>query len=165
MIQKKVCMIGSFAVGKTSLVARFVKSIFSEKYLTTVGAKIDKKMVRLGNEELTLILWDLHGDDEFQKVRTSYLQGSAGYLLVADGTRRVTLDKALLLQKEAEEALGKVPFVLTLNKSDLAREWEINEGTIKQLEGYGWIVIRTSAKDGQGVEEAFLSLAGKLLEG
>jgi small GTP-binding protein len=101
MIQKKVCMIGSFAVGKTSLVARFVKSIFSEKYLTTVGAKIDKKMVRLGNQELTLILWDLHGDDEFQKVRTSYLQGSASYLLVADGTRRVTLDKALRLQKEA----------------------------------------------------------------
>src|SRR5215831_9791313 len=159
MIQKKVCMIGSFAVGKTSLVARFVKSIFSEKYLTTVGAKIDKKTVQLGNQELTLILWDLHGDDEFQKVRTSYLQGSAGYLLVADGTRRFTLDKALLLQKEAHDVLGQVPFVLTLNKSDLAHEWEVNDETVNELEGRGWVVMRTSAKEGQGVEEAFLHLA------
>jgi small GTP-binding protein len=165
MIQKKVCMIGSFAVGKTSLVARFVKSIFSEKYLTTVGAKIDKKTVQLGNQELTLILWDLHGDDEFQKVRTSYLQGSASYLLVADGTRRVTLDKALLLQKEAHDVLGQVPFVLALNKSDLAHEWEVSDETVHELEGRGWVVMRTSAKDGRGVEEAFLQLAGKLLEG
>jgi len=158
-------MIGSFAVGKTSLVARFVKSIFSEKYLTTVGAKIDKKTVQLGNQELTLILWDLHGDDEFQKVRTSYLHGSAGYLLVVDGTRRATLDKALLLQKEVEDALGKVPFVLALNKFDLAHEWEVSDITVNSLEGRGWIVTRTSAKDGHGVEDAFQSLAGKLLEG
>src|SRR4051812_29872267 len=85
MIQKKVCMIGTTAVGKTSLVARFVHSIFSDKYLTTVGVKIDKKVVAPDGTEVTLIIWDLAGDDDFQRLQTSYLRGTGGYLLVADG--------------------------------------------------------------------------------
>ena len=82
MIQKKVCMIGSFAVGKTSLVAQFVHSIYREQYLTTVGVKIDKKLVRVGDADVSLILWDLHGEDEFQKIRTAYLRGSSGFIFV-----------------------------------------------------------------------------------
>ena len=78
MIQKKVCLIGSFATGKTSLVSRFVKSIFSEKYLTTVGVKVDKKDIDLGGQLARLILWDLHGEDELQALRTSDLRGSSG---------------------------------------------------------------------------------------
>jgi small GTP-binding protein len=164
MIQKKVCMMGAFAAGKTSLVARFVKSIFSDKYLTTVGVKVDKKLIRIGERELNLILWDLHGEDEFQKVRLSYLRGSAGYVLVVDGTRRVTLDKAIILQKEAEGALGKVPFVFALNKSDLANVWDIDDPTMDELLKREWTVIKTSAKTGLGVQETFLTLAGRLLE-
>src|SRR4029453_515125 len=95
MIQKKICMIGAYAVGKTSLVTRFVESIFSTKYLTTVGVKINKKTITLDGKEITLILWDLHGEDEFQKLRLSYLRGSSGYILVADGTRRDTLEKVI----------------------------------------------------------------------
>ena len=76
MLHKKVCMLGGFAVGKTSLVARFVHSIFSDRYRTTIGVKIDKKLVRAGEEELSLILWDIHGDDEFQRVRPTYLRGA-----------------------------------------------------------------------------------------
>ena len=95
MIQKKICMLGTFAVGKTSLVARYVHSMFSEDYQTTVGVKIDRKLVDLDDQQLTLMLWDLHGDDEFQRMRVSYLRGAAGYLLVCDGTRRSTFDHAL----------------------------------------------------------------------
>ena len=73
MIQKKMCMVGAFATGKTSLVARFVKSIYSDIYQTTVGVKIDKKSLNVGEQELNLILWDLHGEDEFQRVQTSYM--------------------------------------------------------------------------------------------
>ena len=102
MIQKKVCMLGAFAVGKTSLVARYVHSIFSDKYLTTIGVKIDKKPVSLLRGEMELILWDIYGEDEFQKVRMSYLQGASAYLLVADGTRRATLEVAASLQRAAE---------------------------------------------------------------
>ena len=101
MIQKKICMLGGFSVGKTSLVARFVHSIFSEKYLTTVGVKIDKKVVKVRDEDVNLMLWDIYGEDEFQKIRMSYLKGSSGYLLVVDVTRKSTLDMACKVQQSA----------------------------------------------------------------
>ena len=122
MIQKKMCMVGAFATGKTSLVARFVKSIYSDTYQTTVGVKIDKKSLNVGEQELNLILWDLHGEDEFQKVRMSYLRGSSGYFLVVDGTRRTTLDKAFTLLKRVEDTIGTVSFFLVITKWDLAQK-------------------------------------------
>lgn len=164
MIQKKICMLGASAVGKTSLVTRFVRSIFSDTYHTTLGVKIDKKSLQVGEQEVTLMLWDLHGEDEFQKVRGSYLRGSSGYLLVVDGTRRATLDDALVLQKSVEETIGDAPFILVLNKSDLTDEWDIESRASQEISQEGWIVIKTSAKTGAGVEETFMTLARRMLE-
>jgi small GTP-binding protein len=163
MLQKKICMLGAFAVGKTSLVSRFVHSMFSEKYHTTVGVKIDKKVVELEETSLAMILWDLHGEDRFQKVRDSYLRGMSGFLLVVDGTRRSTLNTALALRERAEDVVGAVPFVLVLNKGDLREEWEVEEEDLTKLREEGWPLIETSAKTGVGVEEAFIWLAGKLV--
>jgi GTPase SAR1 family protein len=73
-----------------------------------------KKLVKVGQQEINFILWDLYGEDEFQKVRMSYLRGSSGYLVVVDGTRRTTLDKAFNLQKRVEDTIGPVPFILVL---------------------------------------------------
>lgn len=157
-------MVGAFATGKTSLVAKFVYSIFSEKYQTTVGVKIDKKVVRVEEQELNLILWDLHGEDEFQKLRTSYLRGSSGYLLVVDGTRKSTLQKAIELQQRIEDSLGKLPFILVLNKWDLQDEWELDQN-LEAIEQKGWTTIKTSAKTGMNVEEIFHTLASKILSG
>jgi len=162
MIEKKICMLGSFAVGKTSLVTRFVTSIFSDRYLTTIGVKIDKKMVALDGRDITLILWDIHGDDEFQRIRTSYLRGASGYLLVVDGTRRDTLVTAMGLRDTILQTLGDVPFVLLFNKADLMDDWDIDEATVASYRHRGWSVIITSAKTGQGVEEAFVTLAQRL---
>lgn len=164
MIQKKICMVGSFGTGKTSLVARFVKSIYSEIYQTTVGVKIDKKIVEINQQELTLMLWDLHGEDQFQKVQLSYLRGSSGYFLVVDGTRRETLYKAFSLQKKVEASIGAVPFILILNKTDLIEEWDIDQATMESLSAKDWTVIKGSAKTGLGVQEAFMTLGEKMLE-
>jgi small GTP-binding protein len=164
MIQKKICMLGGFAVGKTSLVSRFVRSIFSEKYLTTVGVKIDRKPITLDDRTVDLILWDIYGQDEFQTVQESYLRGSAGYLLVIDGTRRATLDTAAELQQMAERVAGQVPFVVVLNKSDLASEWQVNESGILGFAEKGWPIVRTSAKTGDGVEETFQKLARAMID-
>lgn len=163
MIQKKICMLGGFAVGKTSLVSRFVHSMFSDAYLTTLGVKIEKKSIDLGREHVDLIIWDLHGEDDYQKMRLSYLRGASGYLLVIDGTRRQTLETALALQHSAELTIGRVPFFLLANKADLANRWEIDEGTLAGLEARGWHVVRTSAKTGAEVEEAFGALARAML--
>ena len=165
MIQKKICMLGGFGVGKTSLVSRFVHSLFSDKYLTTVGVKIEKKEVDIGTTRVHLIIWDLYGEDEFQKVRTSYLRGSAGYLLVADGTRRATLDTAVELQEIADRAIGRVPFLLLVNKADLAAHWEIDDEALARLTKQGWWILKTSAKTGEEVEAAFAALAKMLHAG
>ena len=110
MIQKKVCMVGAFATGKTSLVSRFVKGIYSDKYQTTIGVKIDKKQVEINGHSINMMLWDIHGEDELQNVRMSYLRGSAAYLLVADGTRRTSLETALNLKAKVIENIGSIPF-------------------------------------------------------
>ena len=163
MMQKKICMLGAFAVGKTSLVRRFVESIFSEAYHTTVGVKIDKKTVHVNVTEVDLVLWDLYGDDDFQKIRWSYFQGASGYLLVADGTRRGTLEKALLLEERVRQEIGAVPFVFVINKSDLLKDWEVDAAAEAQLQAKNWTVLRSSAKTGEGVEEAFVELTRKML--
>jgi small GTP-binding protein len=159
MLQKKICMLGGFGVGKTSLVSRFVSSIFSDKYLTTVGVKIDKKTVEIESGPMTLMLWDVYGQDDFQTVRDSYLRGASGYLLVVDGTRHATLDTAIELQKRAESVVGRGPFLLLLNKADLDRDWQIDEKTLVKLAERGWPIVKTSAKSGAGVDDAFVKLA------
>jgi small GTP-binding protein len=163
MLQKKICMLGSFSVGKTSLVRRFVESIFSDAYQTSIGVKIDKKVVRAGNEDVTLVLWDIHGEDVYQKIRMSYLRGMSGYLLVADGTRRQTLDDALALNERVIQEAGKVPAVLVFNKSDLAEKLDIDAARESELTAAGWTMIRTSAKTGDSVEEVFSKLTAAML--
>jgi small GTP-binding protein len=163
VIQKKICMLGSFSVGKTSLVSRFVSSVFSDKYLTTVGVKIDKKALTIGGEGVALMLWDIYGEDDFQKLRMSYLRGASGYLLVVDGTRRATLDVALGIARTVTDEVGPLPFVLCLNKADLKNEWEIDLGVVAERAAAGWVVLETSAKLGTGVDEAFHELATRML--
>jgi hypothetical protein len=165
MIQKKVCLVGPVCVGKTSLVARYVHSLFSDKYLSTVGVKIDKKTLTVEATPVTLLLWDLAGDDDFQRLQMSYLRGAAGYLLVADGSRRSTLDQAVEIQSRVAHALGPVPFVLALNKADLTDQWEVSDAAITELAARDWRVRRTSAKEGSGVNEVFAELARLLLAG
>lgn len=164
MIQKKICMLGAFAVGKTSLVRQFVESIYSDKYHTTVGVKIDKKQVTASGQEVNLLLWDIQGEDGVQKLRPAYLRGAAGYILVIDVTRRATLDTAYAIQRNAQETIGLVPFVVVVNKTDLIDERDLDEQAIDDLARNGWTVYRTSAKTGQHVEEAFLTLTEKIME-
>ncbi len=162
MIRKKICLLGAFAVGKTSLVARFVKSLYSDQYITTVGVKVDKKTVKVGDREIALIVWDVAGEDEFQKVQMSYLSGASGYLLVADGTRGNTLETARMLEQRVTETIGALPFIFIINKSDLAPEWEIDDQALAECESQGWTVVKASAKTGEGVEAAFAQLAEKM---
>lgn len=156
-------MVGAFGVGKTSLVSRFVKSIFSDKYLTTLGVKIDKKAISVGGQELTLVLWDLAGEDALTQVKSTQLRGSSGYILVVDGCRASTLQTAIDLQSRAEAELGKIPFTCVVNKADLRQSWEVHEDALDRLSAMGWPVLLTSAKSGDGVEELFQGLAARML--
>jgi small GTP-binding protein len=156
-------MMGAPGVGKTSLVRRFVESIFSDKYLSTIGAKIDRKVVTVGGTPMSLMLWDLQGEEQYQWIRMQYLRGASGYLLVADGTKKSSLEIALGLQQNAESRVGKIPFVLVVNKGDLRAQWEITDEDLAPLKFGGWEVLITSAKTGEAVDEAFQLLAVRML--
>lgn len=161
MLQKKICMLGAFAVGKTSLVSRFVHSLFSERYLTTVGVKIDKKTVTVDQRDLALIVWDIHGEDDLQEVRPSYLRGMHGYLLISDGTRPSTLDTAFQLHARAMSEVGPVPSVFVVNKCDLLTQDAVGE--LLAGRQFPMPTFATSALTGTEVEAAFLALARELL--
>jgi small GTP-binding protein len=159
MLQKKICLLGAFGVGKTSLVRRYVDTIFSDAYLTTVGVKIDKKVMTLGTEPLALILWDIAGEDDMAAVRLSYLRGAAGYLLVVDGTRPETLETAASIKSRVDAEVGRIPFLALLNKADLVEDWALPPQRIETLQAAGWTFRRTSAKTGDSVEASFQDLA------
>jgi len=164
MIKKKVCLVGAFAVGKTSLVQRYVHSIFSEKYHTTVGVRIEKTHVKANDTDVDLIIWDLHGEDDFQHVRLSYLKGSSGCIYVADGTREKTLLTALNLKKIAEDTIGEIPCAIVINKLDLKDQWEIDPLVLDDMKRKGMMIFQTSAKTGEEVQQVFQVLTQKMME-
>ena len=157
-------MLGAFAVGKSSLVNRLMQRGFGEKYHTTVGVRIVKKPLVIKGKDVNLIIWDLHGEDDFQHVRMTYLRGSSGYVLVVDGTRPKTLEIAKDLKRKTDETVTNVPFVMVVNKSDRKEEWEITEEDLNEFRDKGWTIIETSAKLDTGVKEAFSLLASQMLE-
>jgi len=165
VIQKKIALLGAAGVGKTSLVRRFVDSLFDEKYLTTIGVKVDKRTLRVGADDVTLMIWDIAGAEEHFSVPSSYVKGAAGYLLVADGTRPETLGVAAQIVEQIDRDLGALPFMLVLNKVDLVDAWQAGEAGIAPLRDRSVGMIQSSAKTGEGVEAAFARLAEAILAG
>ena len=151
-------MLGCYAVGKTSLVRKYIESIYSDDYQTTIGVKIGKKLVMRNEVEVTLLIWDIAGEDDFHTIRDSYLSGMSGYLLVVDGTREHTLEVGMNIKNRVAPAFEDVPFVLLANKKDLVDSWELNRDQLSELEKDAAAFWHTSAKTGEGVEEAFESL-------
>jgi len=163
VIQKKVALLGASGVGKTSLVRRFVASIFDEKYLTTIGVKVDKKAVRVGAEDVTLMIWDVAGAEEHFSIPSAYVKGASGYLLIADGTRIDTFAAAAAIIEQMDRDLGPLPFVFVVNKKDLVDAWQADAARLDAMRTRSVAVLISSAKTGEGVEEAFQQLANAIV--
>ena len=159
MLQKKICMVGVFGTGKTCLVQRYVHSIFSTKYLSTVGVKIDRREIQAKGQPVSLVLWDLEGKEATRDINPSYLRGAHGILYVVDGTRRETFEQIFEINTLVTSTLGAVPSVVALNKSDLTDQWQLKPADEKRLSSAGFFPLQTSAKSGAGVEAAFQQLA------
>jgi small GTP-binding protein len=160
LLTKKICLLGEFAIGKTSLTSRFVRQTFSDQYLTTVGVKIDSKLIALPKlEPVKLVIWDIAGSDTTSTVDKNYIRGTAAVLLVADGCRKTTLDSAINLKDFVHDQVGECPIVIAVNKVDLLSDWEVTEADIAALQDTGLHVYKTSAKTAENVEAAFQKLA------
>ena len=162
-INAKVCLLGDYAVGKTSLVRRFVYNMFEDKYLSTIGVKVSRKVVAVPRDddvvELTMMLWDLAGSEEFNKIRASYLRGAAAALVVCDLTQRSTLDSLHEYARQMAEVNPRATLVIAANKCDLVEQRVVHEDEIAaiatELKAPCYL---TSAKIGMAVEEAFRHL-------
>jgi len=156
-------MLGSLSVGKTSLVGQYVNSIFTDKYLSTVGVKISKKGVNIDGTDLSLVLWDMEGKDEYTEINMHYLRGAMGFFVVADLTRLDTFDTALKIRKIVLDMLRQdIPNMLLLNKSDLP-DREVDDERQEEARASGIKILHTSAKIGTAVNEAFETLARDML--
>ncbi|MCB0099911.1 MAG: GTP-binding protein [Caldilineaceae bacterium] len=168
-ISKKVCLLGPFAVGKTSLVRRFIYNRFEDRYVSTIGVKVSRKIVMTphNNEiiELSIMLWDIAGADEVDELRRSYLNGVAGAILVCDLTRRETIDKMTAYAKAIHAITPQAPLVLAANKLDLMPERAISDQMLQNVaQQLGSSVHLVSAKTGDHVEALFKELASLLVQ-
>ena len=150
-------MVGDFSVGKTSLTQKFVNNVFSDKYLTTIGVKIDTAEVG----DTKLIVWDVAGRDSLSPINASYLVGAAGVVLVCDGTRQNTVTGLIDIWQTVKNRIGEVPVVVALNKADVD-EWSVSDEIRSQFSADGWELFETSAKDGRNVDILFQSLVEKI---
>jgi len=162
-IKSKVCLVGEKTVGKTSLIRRFVLNMFDDRYVTTIGTKVSKKEVQILNADRDLALhidmsvWDIMGEKGFrQLLKDSYFYGANAILAVADLTRDQTLEDLDDWIDNVFRVVGRVPVVVAVNKADLASEATFEEKDVAQFaEAFDSKFLYTSAKTGQGVEQAF----------
>ena len=159
MIQKKVCILGPTGVGKTSLVKQFVEGIFSEKYQTTIGVKIDKKQVNQQGRGIQLLLWDLEGIDRYCGFNPRYLRGASACIIVVDQTRSQSLLEGMEILEMAREHSPETPAFFVVNKTDLPSSWHWSESELASYAEKFTSLTKTSAKTGENVDELFETIA------
>lgn len=167
-LTKKVCLLGDFYVGKTSLVRRFVEGRFDERYLSSIGVKVDRRVMHVplddGDVALTLMLWDLASESDGGHVVPSYYRGASGAILVCDLTRPDTLPAVGHYADRLRETNPEAALVLAANKADLEKECRVDrDGLATMAAGLQAPLHLTSAKTGAGVEEMFQELGTLLL--
>ena len=165
---KKVCLLGDPSVGKTSLIRRFVTDRFDDKYLSTLGTKVSKKSVIVkgggdGDYELNLLIWDVAGQEQFQRVHASAFKGSDGALVVSDLTRPDTVENMERWAERFLDASPRAALVFLGNKCDLAGGE--GRGVSDCACRFGTEHLLTSAKTGANVENAFSILGSMVVAG
>ncbi len=167
-MMKKICLIGDPAVGKTSLVRKYVYDTFDDKYLYTIGAKITKKIMnvkyQMHDVNLTLMIWDIEGQKGIGKVHSTYYRGAEAAIIVCNVTMKETLENIPNWRNSVFKVTGEIPLVFLANKTDLPDK-KFGEDEIKNIASeFNASYLFTSAKTGENVENAFLTVSKLLLE-
>lgn len=168
-LSKKVCLLGDFAVGKTSLVRRFVYDLFDDKYISTIGVKVSRKTLAVptqdgGVVELTMMLWDLAGSEDFGQIRGSYMRGASGAILVCDLTRRETLESLAAYLNDLHQVSPSAMAIVVANKSDSPEQQVLLQQVQDAAAALNASYFITSARTGESVEEMFRQLSRMLVK-
>lgn len=164
-IIKKVVCIGDANAGKTAIITRFTKGMFSENYKATIGCDFSVKILKYGSNVIRMRLWDLGGDERFEYLRNIYYKGVEGAIILFDLTNSNTFDHLSKWTTELEQCGGNVPFIIGGNKADLKGARKIDQKAAEQFaHDHNALYFDTSAKDGSGVEEIFHKLTELMLE-
>lgn len=159
-ISKKVILVGHFGVGKTSLIRRFVHQRFSDDYLTTIGVKIDKNVLKVDEMDVTLIIWDIAGETNQAKIPKSYQLGAHGILYIFDITRPSTYQNLHEQLDYLKGVLPNAPIKIIANKKDLLTA-EKQQEVLEEIAYEG--MYTSSAKTGESVEDVFQALARSMV--
>lgn len=159
----KLCLLGDGAVGKTSLVRRFVFDVFDDKYLMSFGTKVSKKSLKVGEADLDLMIWDILGQKSQESLHAAYYRGAAGALAVCDFTRPETMKNLRQWLGSFRSVVGEMPVLILANKADLERRFELSEVEAFGKE-VGCKIMETSAKTGLNVEKAFEHIGKAVME-
>ena len=167
-VKKKVVILGDSAVGKTSLIRRFVLNTFDERYVSTIGARVSKKEVMVRSltphVSMDMMIWDLIGSKESTRLHEMYYKGAEGALVVSDISRLSTIENMGMWVQSLRTAVGERPALLLYNKSDLQGYWTLDEAGMDALSTrHGAPYYLTSAKTGANVEVAFSRLAEEMV--
>ena len=165
-VKKKIALLGDPAVGKTSLIRRYVIDKYEDKYISTLGTKVTKKTITFNEShittELTFIIWDVLGQKEFRKIQQAAIDGSKGALIVFDTTRPETFASLDFWMNAVNDSVGNIPIVLLGNKIDIVPDFDRTVAD-NVANDFDTIFLPTSAKTGQNVEKAFIELGQKML--
>ncbi|TFG29528.1 MAG: GTP-binding protein [Promethearchaeota archaeon] len=163
----KICLLGEAAVGKTSLVYRFIENKFRDNYKSTLGVNLLKKdMVIDDYGGVSCQIWDLGGQESFKSLRRLYLEGANGALVIFDTTKRKTFEKLDEWIHSFKESRGEKPLLLIGNKIDLEDKRNVKDNEANDYATKNSMdIILTSAKTGENVEKAFKALVKTILDG
>lgn len=163
MFSYKVVLVGDFAVGKTSLVRRFIDKTFSEDYISSIGVSISRKQLETANNQSTMIIWDIEGRTDHKPILKPYLLGAKGFIIVGDLTREKTIESIAEHIKLFEEIAPTIPIFIALNKSDI-KSVDYNNKKLKELSNNIVDIYETSAKSGDTVNTIFERLNKIIIE-
>jgi small GTP-binding protein len=166
-LAKKLCLLGDFSVGKTSLIRRYVLNEFSLDYRATVGVQIhqhsDEIEIAGRTVQFAQVIWDVEGSHHGEQLVTNYVLGAAGALIIGDGTRDDAIPSMLSHAEQFQRILPGRPVVFALNKSDLVAPERRQDGQ-ELVDAFGGEVVDTSALTGDAVAFLFRALGRRIIE-
>ena len=164
----KIVVVGDYGVGKTTLINRFVDERFEEDYKPTLGVQFTKKDMKIGEDLVELIIWDIAGQESYFEIRQRFYEHTTGFFLVYDVTRKNSFKNVKKWYNDVIEYTGAIPCILIGNKIDLTEQISVRKQDVTEMLLNSKIefaeTIRTSAKTGENVEESFRSLVNLILK-